>query len=222
VTRSTLPFALALTASASLLLTACGGTSSDNSDKIQPAATTGTPTATSASPSATPTQAADPNAPKFDLPSDVHVNFENFDTTNPTNGDVLQTAKYAMTALLEAEALGQTKETANFKRYWTGLPGAAFADTIIARIKSGKLITGTYRYYAPSVTTGDGGTPVVAFCEDQRKAYDKDAKTGAAAVTTPSLSDFRSWSLAMAKGTDGEWRVGNYSRVTGDKKCEVA
>jgi len=220
VTRSTLPFAAALATSATLLLTACGGSGSDSADKIQPSAT-GTPTTASAATTASPTQAADPNAPKFDLPSDVKVNFEGFDTASPTNQDVLRDAKYAMTALLEAEAIGQTTETANFKRYWTGLPGAAFADTIIARIRSGKLITGTYRYYSPSVTTGDGGTPVVAFCEDQRKAYDKDAKTGVAAVTSPSLSDFRSWSLVMTKGSAGEWQVGNYNRVTGDKKCEV-
>jgi hypothetical protein len=205
-----------------MLLTACGGGGSDDGDKIQPPATTAAaPTTTAATPSPTATQAAAANAPKFALPSDLTVDIQGFDSADSSKKDLLRDAGYAITSLLEAEAGHQTTETANFKRYWTGPRGAEYADTIIARIKSGKLITGTYRYYAPTVKPGASGAQVVAYCEDQRKAYDKDAKTGKAAVTTPSLSDYRSWSLVMRKGTAGNWQVTNFDWAKGAKTCQA-
>jgi hypothetical protein len=219
VTRTTLPAAVALAASTALLLTACGGGSSDNSDKIQSSSTgpTSTPTA-----SASPTRSAEPGAPRFNMPSNVKIDFAGFDASNPKNGDVLRDAGYAITALLEAEATVHAKETPNFKRYWTGVPGATYADTIIARGRQGKVITGTYRYYSPSVSANGQGAQVVSYCEDQRKAYAKDAKTGKVTVTTPSLSDFRSWSLVMTKNSAGDWQVANYNWQQGAKKCQVA
>ena len=183
MTRSSLPIAVALAASAGLLLTACGGSGSDSSNKIStssPATSTAAPTT-----SAPPTQAADPNAPKFDLPSGVKIDFQGFDAGAPKNKDVLRDAGYAITALIEAEATVHTKETPNFKRYWTGMPGATYADTIISRGRQGKIVTGTYRYYAPTVAPNGQGAQVVSYCEDQRKAYAKDAKTGKVTVTAP-------------------------------------
>jgi hypothetical protein len=218
VTRSSLPIAVALAASAGLLLTACGGGGSDSSDKIQPSATGATTTTVAPT---TPSQAADPNGPKFDLPSDVKIDFQDFDAGAPKNKDVLRDARYAITALLEAEATVHAKETANFKRYWTGTSGATYADTIISRGRQGKVITGTYRYYAPTVAPNGQGAQVVSYCEDQRKAYAKDAKTGKATVTVPSLSDFRSWSLIMTKDSAGDWQVANYNWHQGVKKCQV-
>lgn len=219
VTRTTLPAAVALAASTALLLTACGGGGPDSSDKVHSSAV-GTPDAPTTS--ASSTRSAEPGAPKFDLPPDVRIEFAGFDAGGAKDKDVMRDAGYAITALLEAEATVHAEETPNFKRYWTGAPGATYADTIIARGRQGKVITGTYRYYSPRVTANAQGAQVVSYCEDQRKAYAKDARTGKVTVTTPSLSDFRSWSLVMSRNSTGGWQVANYTWHQGARNCQVA
>jgi hypothetical protein len=222
VTRSTLPAAVALAVSAGLLLTACGGGSSDSSGKSQTSATaspTASATSSSALPSATSTA---PGAPVFDLPSGITMKFEGFDSTDPTKKAVLTYATYAATAIIEFEARTYTTETANFKRFWTGLKGAEYADSIISQGKGGEVVTGYFHYYSPVVTAFSNGNLNVQYCEDQRKAYDKDSKTGKINVTTPSLSDFRQWTLSMAKSDSGEWQVYGYDWAKGEKSCEIA
>ncbi len=222
VTRSSLPVVVALAAAGGLLLTACGGGGSDSSDKIA----TSAPPATSAAPTTTapPTQPTGPNAPTFALPSDLVVEFQGFDDSDPAKKAVLTDATYAARAVLEQEAKARTEETANFKRFWTGERGAEYADSLIAQIKGKGGITGTYRYYSPVVKSlaNSGGNMSVSYCEDQRKAYSKDAKTGKALVTTPSVTDFRRWTLVMSKGASGEWQVFDHTWVKGAKQCQVA
>ena len=115
-----------------------------------------------------------------------------------------------------------TKVTPNFARFFIGARGASYADSLISQGKDGTVITGTYRYYDPVVKSLPGGNLSVQYCEDQRKAYAKDAKTGKVYVTTPSPSDFRRWTLLMAKSPSGEWHVFDHAWLKGAKQCEVA
>ncbi|SFF69566.1 hypothetical protein SAMN05216251_124136 [Actinacidiphila alni] len=222
MTRSSLPIAVALAAAAGLLLTACGGGGSDSSDKIQPSQTA----TTSAAPVTTtpsPTQAAGPGAPKFDLPSDIKVDFKGFDDSDPTKKAALQDATYAAQSVLELEAKAHSKVTPNFSRFWTGGTGAAFADSLMSQITGKGGITGTYHYYNPVVKTlTDSGNLSVVYCEDQRKAYSKDSATGKVKTTTPSPSDFRQWNLQMTKSASGEWHVFDHKWLKGAKQCQVA
>ncbi|NUP39364.1 MAG: hypothetical protein HOY76_20695 [Streptomyces sp.] len=218
MTRTTPLIAVALAASAGLLLTACGGGGS-GSDKITSSSTTTTSAPTT---SASPTQSAEPNAPKFDLPPDITTDFKGFTSDDPKKQAVLNDAKYAALSILEFEARINTKETPNFKRFWTGAHGAEFSDSIISQFKDGTVITGAYPYYNPVVKTLQSGNVSVQYCEDQRKAYAKDSKTGKVSVTQPSLSDFRSWTLLMTKGSSGDWTVFNHTWVQGAKQCQVA
>lgn len=221
MTRSSLSIAVAFALSAGLLLTACGGGDSDDSDKIQPSATaTTTPTAT-ASTTPSPTGAAGPGAPKFDLP-DITVDFKGFDSTDPEKKAALTDATYAARAVIEFEAKVYTKETPNFKRFWTGGHGAEFADSIILQGKDGTVVTGYFSYYNPVVKSLAAGNLSVQYCEDQRKAYAKDSKTSKVNVTTPSPSDFMAWTLLMTKGPAGEWQVFDHRWVQGAKQCQVA
>ena len=41
-------------------------------------------------------------------------------------------------------------------------------------------------------------------------------------MTTPSLSDFRAWTLLMKKSASGEWQAYNYTWVQGAKQCQIA
>lgn len=220
MTRSSLPVAAVTAATAVLLLAACGG-GSNGSDKID-ASDSPTASATASATTASPTRAAGPGAPSFDLPSDMKIDFSGFTSSDATDKVVLQDATYAATAVVEMEALGKLKETPNLKRYFTGPDGAALADQMISYAKSGKVATGTIRYYGPKITVNKAaGSVNVAFCEDQSKAYDKDAKTGKVTVTKPSLQSFNSWTYVMGKAASGEWQVFHYSWVHGVKKCQV-
>ncbi|MEC3995982.1 hypothetical protein VSR01_21645 [Actinacidiphila sp. DG2A-62] len=163
-----------------------------------------------------------PKAPTFALPPDITTDFRGFTSSDPKQQAILTDARYAATAVLEFEAKIYTKETPNFKRFWTGEHGAEFADSIIAQGKDGSVITGSYPYYNPVVKPFSNGNVSVRYCEDQRKAYAKDSKTGTVTVTTPSLSDFRLWTLLMMKSPSGDWTVYHHSWVQGAKQCQVA
>jgi hypothetical protein len=124
--------------------------------------------------------------------------------------------------VLELEAKTHTEVTPNFARFFTGDRGASYADSLLSQGRGGGVITGTYRYYQPLVKTLQGGNLQVQYCEDQRKAYAKDAKTGKVHVTTPSVLDFRQWTLLMAKSPSGEWHVFDHTWLEGAKQCVVA
>lgn len=220
MTRTNLPIAVALAASAGLLLAACGGGGSDSSDKIPSSSAPSTTAAATAT--ASPTQAAGPAAPTFALPPDIKVDFEGFTSGDVTKQSVLRDAKYAATSVVETEALGRTTQTPNLKRFFTGADGARLADQMIAYARTGKVASGLIRYYRPTVTVNkDAGSMTVQFCEDQRKAYDKDAKTGKVNVTSPSLKSFNSWTYVMGKSSSGEWQVFHYGWLHGAKQCQV-
>ncbi|MFI9104715.1 hypothetical protein ACIGXA_29800 [Streptomyces fildesensis] len=219
MTRSTPPIAAALaTATAlALALTACGSDAkpSEGISGVPTAAPTAAPTTSSAS-------APEAGAPTFKLPADVKVKIDGFESTDATKKAVLRDTSYAITAILEAEAVASDKQTPNFKRYFTGLHGAEFADTIIKYGKDGMVATGTYGYYKPTVKLSAGGVASVTYCEDQRKGYAKVIKTGQVKTTTPSLNDFRLWSLTMSKNTAGDWQVYSYTWTKGATQCRVS
>lgn len=220
MSRTSLPVTVAFAASTALLLTACGGGGSGDG-KV---AASGSPTPRVTAPAATavPSKAAGAGGPVFDLPSGISTDFRGFGSGDATKRAILADARYAALAVLEFEAKVYREETPNFKRFWTGAHGAEFADSIIAQGRDGSVITGAYPYYGPVVKTLEGGNVSVRYCEDQRKAYAKDSKTGKVTVTKPSLSDFRSWTLLMTKGPSGEWTVFDHGWVQGAKECQVA
>ncbi|MFJ5614121.1 hypothetical protein ACIQCJ_32680 [Streptomyces sp. NPDC093221] len=214
MTRSSLPIAVALAASAGLLLTACGGGGSDSSDKIQPSGTvtTAAPTATTAS----PTQAA--NAPTFDLPSDAKAEFTGFDASDGAKKDVLRDVKNAILTIQEAEALGKGN-TPNIKRYFMPIQAATLSDMAIAYRKSGYTITGTVKDYRPTVKFDASDRAQVTYCEDQSHAYDKLISTGEVQRSTPSVKDYSLWRMGLVKNEAGDWRVADYSQQKGVSKC---
>ncbi len=220
MTRTSLPVGVAVVVTAGLLLSACGGGGSDSSDKIQSSGSPST-AATSTAPSASPTEKPAPGAPNFDLPSDIKVNFDGFDSSDPTKKAALTDATYAAQAVIDFESKVYTREPAIFKRFWTGEQGAEFADSIIAQGKGGTVVTGTFNYYKPVVKSVADGNLQVQYCEDQRKAYGKDSKTGKVHVTTPSADDFNLWTLVMSKAASGEWQTFNHTWVQGAKQCQL-
>ncbi|MEV6318416.1 hypothetical protein [Streptomyces sp. NPDC051776] len=208
--------AIGLTAAATLLLTACSGEGgSDKKGKIE-----GAGSSADKSPAANASEPTGKNAPRFDIPSDVEVNLEGFAGRNHTEKEALRDTTYAIKAVLEAQAKGYGG-TSNYRRYWTGLQAAQFVDTIDDFGKAGKTITGSFHYYRPNVKLTGKTTAGVTYCEDQRKGYAKNRKTGKAEKTTPSLDDFSKWSLGLAKGESGDWQVVRYGYTERAKACQI-
>lgn len=190
--------------SAGLLLSACGGSGSDTPHQ---------PTA--------PFTLLGSNAPKFTFPGDLTIAFKGFESQDSSTEDLLRDSGYAITSMLEEEATVQSEETVNFQRYWAGAIGSQFASVIIARERTGDVITGIYRYYNPDVTPNGHGAQVVSFCEDQREGFTKNVKTGKVAPKTSSLPGFNAWSFVMVKDSAGDWQVTDYSLQQGVERCQV-
>lgn len=218
MTRTKPPIAAALaTATAlALALTACGSDSKP-SDKISGVPTTAPTTA----PATPPASATEAGAPTFKLPADVKVTIEGFESSDAAKKAVLRDSSYAMTSWVEAKASGDGKSV-NLKRYFTGLQGAELGDTVIKYGKTGMTVTGTYRYYKPTVQINTNGTASVLLCEDQSKAFSKNRKTGKAEATTPSLADFSRWNMVLSKDVAGDWQVLNYTYTEGVKECRTS
>ncbi|MFF4900077.1 hypothetical protein [Streptomyces sp. NPDC001068] len=214
VKRRTWPVAAALTATAALLLTACGGgdDSAKGTDKIAGA---GTEASTSPSPSAS----VDKNAPTFALPSDITVTVDRESTGDAAKDAALRDLAYAAEARLEAFAKGNG-QTANLNRYFAGYARTYWIDRVAGLKKEGLTLTGHYRYFDFEVTDiANSKSAAVRYCEDQSKAYGKVIKTQKVQFTKPSDKDFILNTLQVAKDSAGDWQVTRQSWKKGDASC---
>jgi hypothetical protein len=192
-----------LTASAALLLTACGSGGGDDtsSDKIKGADTSG-----SSSPSPSASTSAEKNAPTFDFPSDIKVTVERAPTGDATKDAILRDVAYSAQARLEGFAKGKG-QTANMNRYFAADALTYWNEQITSTRKEGLTSTGSYRFYDFQVLDINGKTAAARYCEDQRKAYAKEIKTNKVLRTQPSNKDFIQVSLQAAQDSHGDWQV---------------
>ncbi|MFW6695312.1 hypothetical protein [Streptomyces sp. MAR4 CNX-425] len=202
--------AAAAAAAAALLLTGCGGddggSSGDEIEGAQPG---------SAEPSAEPSPDG-PGAPEFDLPADVEVEVSEDATGDGKKDAILRDHGYALMA--QQEAYAATEATENFERYWAGEAAATFEADFAEYRKDGVTITGLDTFYFREVTSLTGGRAVVAYCEDQSKAYLKDAESGKVDKTPVTLNSYIDARATMEKSGDG-WKVVDYQATRGSKEC---
>ncbi|GGW33455.1 hypothetical protein ACIP4U_18605 [Streptomyces caelestis] len=150
---------------------------------------------------------ADKDAPTFDFPTDVKVSVEREPTGDPAKDAILRDVAYSAEARLEGFVKGDGR-AANLNRYFTG-PALTYWNKRITAVKQqGLTSTGSYRYYDFEVTDiANEKTAAVRYCEDQRKAYSKEIKTGKVRRTQPSNDDFVETTLQAAKNSRGDWQV---------------
>lgn len=215
MTKRTARALAAAALASSFLLTACGGDDEPKEDKIQGADSEDKPPA-----SASPSEEAEEGAPTFDLPSDVKVNFEGFEDSDPVKNEVLRDLQYATKARVEQGTNDSSTQMPNMKRYHTGLEGAELTDTIIKYTQSGKRYTGKFVFYLPEVELSSKTKAHVTYCEDQNKVYDKDAETGKVNVNAPSSEFYRQWEMFMAKNDQGDWQMVRYEADAGAEECQ--
>lgn len=209
---------IALTLTAGLALTACGGSGDSGGDKI-----TGAPTATSASPSPSGSPTGAParpaGAPEIRLPADVQVEIEEPGAgvdaaTDKAVGDL----EYAIRALRDGYAQGSGTVPSMLHSY--GMQAGLYWSKLIKEFSDqGKTIMGVYRYYDIKVTPTSATSSTATYCEDQRQAYAKVRKTGVVLRTTPSRDDFFLNTVQLVKDAQGVWKVNNVVWKKGDASC---
>ncbi|MFF8940761.1 hypothetical protein ACF1A5_00515 [Streptomyces sp. NPDC014864] len=195
--------AIAFTATATLLLTACGGSGTGKPDDIK-GADTG-----AGSPSASATAASGSGRPDVSLPRDLRVTF---DVTQPSDADhaaALENAKNYVLALNHG-ITAQDPEDPAYQFYSLGNATKYAKKQIQAWVNDEWTATGTDSYYrARTDDVGSTGGVLVTMCRDQSKFYGKNVKTKKVKYTEPSLDDYQQFRLLMAapKGAQKTWKV---------------
>ncbi|MFJ4920130.1 hypothetical protein [Streptomyces sp. NPDC088725] len=214
-----LPAAAALIASASLLLTACGGSDNDNPktpDKIAGADQSNKPPA-SPSPSPSPTSAA--GRPTFTFPEDISYTFDWPKTGDATKDAVLADAEQ----FIRAEDYAIVKQDPldkGYRLYTEGKMAASSQSYIQAYVDEGKRITGKYRYYKASVTVSGPTQAALVYCQDQAKAFDMSVKTQKIYTTPVNADSYVIYHTAMKKNQQGIWVTTELFSERGSAECQ--
>ncbi|MCT9139745.1 hypothetical protein [Streptomyces violarus] len=214
--RRPLPAAVALTATAALLLTACGSgdDGSKSNDKIAGADTGNT--ATSASPSVGASGPAD--RPKITFPEGVENKFESWKTGDPAKDAVLSDVTQTVNAVDDAILRGDTNST-TLAYYRQGKALVSAQKWVRAWLDEDLTWTGSTRYFDPNVKVADSDTAAVVYCADESKAYNKNRKTGTVDKSPSDESPYVTYSTQLKKNSTGVWQTTEVLSKRGDKMC---
>jgi hypothetical protein len=191
VARRALPItAAALTTTAALLLTACGG--SESPDDIKGA------DKESGSPSASASSATPADRPELSLPKDLKLVFDFDRPSDADHAAALDDAANYIRALDQGIAQ-QDPEDPAYRFYSTGGAQKYAKSQIEAWVEGGWTVTGEDRYFDATVEpVGEGKPVLVSFCRNQAKFYSKKIKTGKINYTEESLNSYQKFSLLMS------------------------
>lgn len=212
--RRPLPVAAVLTATAALLLTACGSSdSSKSNDKIPGADTSAT---ASAPPSADVTDSAE--RPKVTLPSDVTTMFEDWQTGDATKDAVLADTSRRINALDYAITEGNADEPA-LSFYYKGSALAGATNWVKEFMDAKKSMTGETRYFKPRIDVYAKGKAALTYCSFEGKAYLKDRKTEKSQKTPVTNKSYLLYATRLEKNSEGVWQTSTLSSERGSTAC---
>ncbi|QQC90996.1 hypothetical protein [Streptomyces alfalfae] len=214
MTRSLRLVTAALTASAALLLTACGsgGGDSDASDKIEGADGGG---ATSASPA--PSKPSGPDRPEVKLPSTFKAEFVGWSSGDPKKQAILDDgreelrAKYA--AIIEANP---QSEAVAF--YDSGASLTTARKWIKSFVETDDSLVGSVRVYNAKAHISDNGAGVLFYCVDERKSATKNRETKKVTRTPDSPDSVLQYRARLTKSSKGVWQTVSLETVAGGCK----
>ncbi|MDL2079991.1 hypothetical protein QNN03_26470 [Streptomyces sp. GXMU-J15] len=220
--RRTLPTAVALTATAALLLTACGSGDDDGgNDKIAGADQQSSKPEPSKEASGAPDEEK-PDGVDLSLPKDMNLVFDWDKPKKANEAAAMEDAANFLRAIYRGVDKRTTKDAA-ITAYSTG-EGLHYAETQVnAWIDGGWTATGTLRHYDATTRSSTNGSSVeVAFCADAGKFYGKEVKTGKVLKTKPSIEDFDHYKIIMVKVPtgDGLWQASKVFVETKAAKCQ--
>ncbi|POX51491.1 hypothetical protein C3489_19860 [Streptomyces sp. Ru71] len=204
-----------LTASAALLLTACGGGDggSDANDKIAGADSGSASAAPSSSPSATGKR------PEITLPSDVKLSFTPEQAGDPVQDAVLRDNADFIRAL-NAAIVAQNPRLPALEFYTEG-EGAVAAQRWVEQFKdAGWTVTGTVRYFDRVVKVKSDSSASIGYCGDESKGYSKVIKTGEVKGTKVTKDSYVAYTAQMTKNKLGVWELVKITSARGAAGCQ--
>ncbi|MEV0324195.1 hypothetical protein ACIBKX_13390 [Streptomyces sp. NPDC050658] len=200
--RRTLPIVTALVASATLLLSACGGGGDgSSSDKIEGAGGG----SDKASPSASKTP---PGQPDLALPGDLKVEFDGTNPSDKRQRAALENARNYIRALNHGITAQDPKDPA-YQYYSLGNAATYAKKQITMWVDDKWTATGTDSYYRSKTDKVGTAGVLVTMCRDQSKFYGKNVDTKKVRYTKPSLEDYQEFRLLMKQpqGSEKIWKV---------------
>jgi len=219
------PIALAatcVTVSAVLLLTACGGDSKNDGDKITDVSTgkapssAPAPTTASASPTATGV-----GRPTITLPADVKDVFEGGTTGDAVKDAILADNQGFVMAIDDGVVKGSgTTDALVFYSSGKGLTNSI--TYIKGFVDKGITLSGTVRYFDRKVTLLSDGHAALLYCSDESNAFPKSRKTGKVDKSSSSGDKSRHYvfyNTDLKKNADGVWQTDNITSIRGGKQC---
>ncbi|MFJ3442664.1 hypothetical protein ACIPM2_16010 [Streptomyces sp. NPDC086081] len=221
--RRPMPVAVALTATAALLLTACGSGDDKpgDNDKIAGADQGASTPKESTKPS--PSQPGNkPDGVDVSLPKDMNLVFDWKRPKDENEAAAMDDAANFFRAIYRGVDKRTTKDAA-VTTYATG-DGLHYADTQInAWIDGGWTATGTLRHYDVTTRSAPNGKSVeVAFCADSGKFFGQEIKSKKILETKPSIEDFDYYEIVMVKFPTSKdlWQASKVFVETKAAKCQ--
>ncbi|MFJ3495881.1 hypothetical protein ACIPPJ_20115 [Streptomyces sp. NPDC086091] len=214
--RRTLPVAVALAATTTLLLTACGGGGEAGvKDEIAGADRGNSAPSASAPPN---TSAGGTGRPDLTLPNDVKETFQGWKTGDKAKDAVLADAGRSMTAVNRAISDGDVNSP-GLAYYFEGKALVGSVKWVQTFIDNDATVTGTTRYYAPSVTLSGDTSAAVALCADETKAFNKYRKTGKVDRDAPSDDSYVYFLSRLERNAKGVWVTTEVASKGGSAQC---
>jgi hypothetical protein len=196
----------ALTASAALLLTACG------SGKAE------TPSA-SPSASASSASAVGTTRPEIKLPSDMKLDFEGQQTGDATKDAILADNERAVSTVWQAMAYGDMKKS-GVAFYYTDNALVGIYQYAKGAIAQKTSWAGTLRYFDRQVTVFDKKSAALTYCVDESKADLKNRETNKLQGTKTTPDSYVFYNLGLKRNEDGVWQTWDLTEDRGARKCQ--
>ncbi|MEV0118142.1 hypothetical protein AB0H77_33695 [Streptomyces sp. NPDC050844] len=203
-----------LTASAALLLTACGSGGGDDgpSDKIEGAGGGGSKA--SESPSAKPDGA---KRPEIKLPAEFQANFSGWTNSDPKAQGVLDDGKEELRAKYAAIIEGNPDSDA-VAFYNSGASLTTARKWIKGFTETDDSLIGEVKAYNPKVNVNGKDTAVFFYCVDERKASTKNRKTKKVTATPDTPDSVLQYRARLTKSKQGVWQAVSLETVPGGCK----
>ena len=216
--RRTLPALTALATVTVLLLTACGGESSEPGGK-----TPGTGKG-SAKASASPGEEGEAiDRPEMEFPKDFKMTWDVATPADPDEAAAVNDARNYMEATFHA-VTEQDPEDSAYKFYAVPLSQARqyAKETAEAIVQRGWTVAGELRHSHVQVRKEESRKLItVSFCQDESEAFSKEVTTGKVLKDQGSEEPYYAYSVLMEKSAsiEGLWQAKSASATKGAAQC---
>ncbi|MEV2255834.1 hypothetical protein AB0I94_35655 [Streptomyces sp. NPDC050147] len=203
----------AITASAALLLTACGsgGDDKDSSDKIEGAGDGGSKASASAAPSNGSGKAG---RPTIKLPSSFKMEFVGWTNSDPKLQAILDDGKEALRA--DHAAIIEGDPDASYVKFYNNPTSEASSKKWIKGFVDKDLtLTGEARISKPQVRINSTGSGILFYCMDESKGFTKNLKTKEVVGTPKDQSPRVQYQTRLDRTKDGVWKTSSSTTKRG-------